>query len=410
MKQAFYVGKKSSKLKWIIIATVAIIVVAIGAFYVVKQKSSDNDNKDTVSSNTTNPEPDDVAKEIVIKIAMMGDMLAHDSVNAQAKTTDGYDYKPYFTAIKSLYTGSDIVFCNPETSVAGDTYGVTGYPAFNAPSAFARDLVDGAGCNVVSLASNHQNDKGQAGINQSLAVWKQQTLLAYNGMNSSADDQNKVAYFTVRGVKVAFVAFADFSNTKLSNSYGVNIYHDTALVQRLMSDARANADVVLVSAHWGTEDSSVVNADQRKTAQLLADSGATMVIGTGPHVTQPVVWLKSSDGRDVPVWYSIGNMLNSQLGIDGLTSGVAKGEIHITNGKATVKKLAFAPTFMSYEWSAADKAANRLLARHDLKLQPLGSAGAEIRSMFGSSRSAAERRTYLETALDAAKAGVTVEP
>nr|HMU12270.1 hypothetical protein [Candidatus Nanoperiomorbaceae bacterium] len=60
MKQAFYVGKKSSKLKWIIIATVAIIVVAIGAFYVVKQKSSDNDNKDTVSSNTTNPEPDDV--------------------------------------------------------------------------------------------------------------------------------------------------------------------------------------------------------------------------------------------------------------------------------------------------------------------------------------------------------------
>jgi poly-gamma-glutamate synthesis protein (capsule biosynthesis protein) len=403
MKQAFYVGKKSSKLKWIIIATVAIIVVAIGAFYVVKQKSSDNDNKDTVSSNTTNPEPDDVAKEIVIKIAMMGDMLAHDSVNAQAKTTDGYDYKPYFTAIKSLYTGSDIVFCNPETSVAGDAYGVTGYPAFNAPSAFARDLVDGAGCNVVSLASNHQNDKGQAGINQSLAVWKQQTLLAYNGMNSSADDQNKVAYFTVRGVKVAFVAFADFSNTKLSNSYGVNIYHDTALVQRLMSDARANADVVLVSAHWGTEDSSVVNADQRKTAQLLADSGATMVIGTGPHVTQPVVWLKSSDGRDVPVWYSIGNMLNSQLGIDGLTSGVAKGEIHITDGKATVKKLAFAPTFMSYEWSAADNAANRLLA-------PLGSAGAEIRSMFGSSRSAAERRTYLETALDAAKAGVTVEP
>ena len=409
MKQAFYVGKKSRKLKWVIVVAVLVMAVAVGIFYIMKQHSTP-ENVEVKSPNTTKSTSDETGRETVIKLAMMGDMLAHDSINAQAKTTSGYDYKPYFTAIKPLYTGSDIVFCNPETSVAGDTYGVTGYPAFNAPSAFARDLVEGAGCNVVSLASNHQNDKGQSGINQSLAVWKQQKLLAYNGMNASADDQNQVAYFSVKGVKVAFVAFADFSNTKLSNSYGVNIYHDTALVQKLMSQAKANADIVIVSAHWGTEDSSVVNADQKKTAQLLADSGATIIIGTGPHVEQPVVWLKSSDGHSVPVWYSIGNMLNSQLGIDGLTSGVAKSEIHVSDGKVTVENLAFAPTFMSYEWSATDRATGKLMARHNLKLQPLKNADAAITAMFGSNRSAAERRTYLENALDAANAGVTVEP
>ncbi len=409
MKQAFYVGKKSRALKWVIIAAAVAIAAAVGAFYTIK-KLSVSEETNTPSSSSTSPKPADTAKEAVIKLAMMGDMLAHDSVNTQAKTADGYDYKPYFTAIKPLYSGSDIVFCNPETSVAGDIYGVSGYPAFNAPSAFARDLVEGAGCNVINLASNHQNDRGQAGINESLAVWKRQKLLAYHGMNASIDDQNRVAYFTIKGVKVAFVAFADFSNAKLSNSYGVNLYHDTALVQRLMSEAKANAEIVLVSVHWGTEDSNAVNTDQQKTAQLLADSGATIIIGTGPHVEQPVAWLKSIDGRDVPVWYSIGNMLSSQLGIDGLTSGVAKSEIHIIDGKVMVKKLAFAPTFMSYEWSAADRAANRLQARHQLKLQPLKDADEEIKAMFGGNRSAAERRLYLENTLDAATAGVTVEP
>ena len=408
MKRAFSVKRNSKKAIWFAVVVLAAIVATLLVMYLIKQPRAahDVDNTAPQSSNIT---PDEKSGEVVIKLAMMGDMLAHDSVNVQAKTADGYDYKPYFTAIKTLYAGSDVVFCNPETSVAGDTYGVSGYPTFNAPSAFARDLVEGAGCNVVNLASNHQNDKGQAGINQSLAVWKNQKLLAYHGMNDSSDDQNKVAYFTVKGVKVAFVAFADFSNAKLSNSYSVNLYHDTALVNRLMSEAKANAEVVLVSVHWGTEDSNVINADQKKTAQLLADNSATIIIGTGPHVEQPVAWLKSNDGRDVPVWYSIGNMLSSQLGIDGLTSGVAKSEIHIAEGKVTVKNLAFAPTFMSYEWSAADKTAGKLLARHDLKLQPLRDADEEIKTMFGGSRSAAERRAYLEKTLDATTAGVTVE-
>lgn len=340
---------------------------------------------------------------------MMGDMLAHDSVNAQAKTASGYDYTPYFTSIKPLYKNADIVFCNPETPVAGDTYGVSGYPSFNAPSAFARDLVKGAGCNVINLASNHQADKGQAGIDASLAVWKDQKPYAYSGMNSSAAEQNTVSYFTVDGVKIAFLAFMDFSNSTLPNSFSVNSYHDATLVQKLMAEARQNAEIVLVSAHWGTEDSNSVNADQRTAAQLFADNGATLIIGTGPHVEQAVATLTSSDGRSVPVWYSIGNMLSSQLGINGLTSGVALSDIDMSSGTPVVKNLAFAPTFMSYEWSAADKAAGNLLARHNLKLQPLSEANAAIQSMFGSGYSAAERKAYLERVLDASAAHVTVQ-
>lgn len=398
--------------KWILIAFAVLLAIGLGFAiysYLGGQKTTSEDVQEITTSENEENGLEPGTEDKTIHLAMMGDMLAHDSVNYQAKTADGYDYKQYFASIKSLYSDADIVFCNPEIPVAGDEYGVSGYPTFNAPSAFARDLVEGAGCNVVNLASNHQNDKGQSGINASLEVWKGQNLLAMSGMNSSTEEQNKISYFTIKDVKFAFLAFADFSNAKLANSYSVNSYHNTELVQRLMAEANASAQVVLVSMHWGTEDSNTVNADQKKMAQLLADSGATIIIGTGPHVEQPAAWLKSSDERDVLVWYSIGNMLSSQLGINGLTSGVAACDIQIVDGNVKVNNLSFSPTFMSYEWSVADKAASNISARRNLKLRPLSEAESDIKAMFGDSYSVAERRSYLEKTLDAANAGITLK-
>lgn len=404
MKRKF--GIKNPKNKLILVGVV-LLTLAVGAAFVYK---STKENQPAISPLPESQSQKSAETETVIRLAMMGDMLAHDSVNAQAKTADGYDYTPYFTKIKPLYENADLVFCNPETPVAGDTLGVSGYPTFNAPSAFARDLAKGAGCNVINLASNHQADKGQPGIDATRKVWSELNPLAYNGINSTADQQNAISYFTVKNVKFAFLSFADFSNAAPPNKYSINIYHDTELVKKLLTEARDNAQVVLVAAHWGKEDSSIVNSDQKAAAQLFTDNGASMIIGTGPHVDQAVTWLADSDGQKVPVWYSIGNMLSSQLGINGLTSGVAQCEIRLKDGKVSIENLTFAPTFMSYDWPAADKAAGKLTTRSNLILQPLSEAEAAIKSMFGANYSVAERRAYLEKALDAAAAGVTLKP
>ncbi len=393
---------------WIVgVLLLVIMTLAATAAYVWLSSKQAVTNTSPESSNKS-PNETQIEKTKIVRFAMMGDMLAHDSVNAQAKTADGYNYAPYFASIRPLYKDADIVFCNPETPVAGDTLGVSGYPTFNAPGAFARDLVKAAGCNVIALASNHAADKGQAGIDASRAVWVDQQPYAYNGANSSVAQQELVAYFTVKGVKFAFLSFADYSNAALPNSYSLNSYHNAALVEQLMGYARRDADVVIVSAHWGVEDLSTVSADQKAAAQLFVDQGATVVVGTGPHVEQEVAWLTAADGRKVPVWYSIGNMLSSQLGIDGLTSGVAQLDFRMENNVVTVENLAFAPTFMSYDWSDADRAAGLLLKRGNLQLRPLDDANASIRSMFGTSYSVAERRTYLERALNASASQVTV--
>ncbi len=342
-----------------------------------------------------------------IRFAAMGDMLAHDSIVNNARTADGYDFTRYFATIKPLYSDADVVFCNPETPAAGTALGISGYPTFNAPSEFPRDLSK-VGCNMINLATNHMYDKGQAGIDGTLSVWREQKPLAIAGANSSSADSEMVSYFTKNGLKVAFVAFMDFSNTPVPNAYSVESYHDKEKTKAKLVTARKNADVVIVSAHWGTEDSSVINEDQKSAAQFFADAGVDVVIGTGPHVLQPVARVSGANGHSTLVWYSIGNMLSSQLKLEELTSGVASFTVIKKDGRINVEKLGFQPTFMAYDWPAADRAAEKLSSRTNLMLYPLSDAGDRLKTMFPG-ETVASRQQYIMKTLGS-DSGVTFAP
>lgn len=355
-------------------------------------------------------QPKNLEPSGVVRFAAMGDMLAHDSVVAQAKTAAGYDFRPYFNNIRPLYKDADAVFCNAEGLTTGAQFGISGYPAFNGPTEFARDLVEGAGCNVIGLANNHINDKGQAAIDANLAVWEGLKPLAISGANRTPEEQQTVRYFTKNGVRVAFLAFADYSNNKNLSPYGVNIYHNPELVKKLITEARSHADAVMVSAHWGTEDSNTVNSDQTATAQLFADSGADVVVGTGPHVLQPLQYVTAADGRKTLVWYSIGNMLSSQLKVDELTGVIAGFTVtKQPNGGVRISEPMAQITFMSYEWSTADKAAQRLSARSNLQLRTLRGSGTAAVDMFGAQYTQAERESYVRSTLGT-EAGVVIKP
>lgn len=397
------------KKPWIYIwVGVTVVLVGVSIYILLRPTPVHAPAKKQVSSSTKlSSKP--VANEL--QFAAMGDMLAHDTINQQAKRGDTYDYKPYYTQIKTLYKNADVVFCNPETLAAGQAYGISGYPAFNAPTEFARDLVssEGAGCDLINTATNHIGDKSQAALDATLDVWGELKPLAVAGANHSPEEQNVVRYFTKNGITVAFLAFADYSNNKAVSSYGLNLYHDDALVTRLMTEARGKADAVVVSIHWGTEDSNEVNADQRATAQRVADLGADVIIGTGPHVLQKATWLSGQNGRKTLTWYSIGNMLSSQLKVNELTGGVAGFTIVKKSSGIVVEQPTFKSTFMSYDWSAADKTADNLLARRNLRLQPLADATGRPEAMFGGQYSITERTQYVHSSLTN-EADVTITP
>ena len=321
-----------------------------------------------------------------VTISAMGDMLPHDAVNQAALQADGtYDYTQFLTDIKPLIASSGIVFCNQEVASAGASFGITGYPSFNAPEKFAQDLST-FGCNAINIATNHSNDKGQAGIDGTRGVWDGLAPKLISGANRSPEEQNTVTFTEVNGIKFALVSFAEYSNNALSNDYSVNFYGNDALVVSLLGQARANADVVLVSMHWGTEYSNGINDNQRAAAARVAELGADVIIGTGPHVLEPVEWIPGANGKQTLVWYSIGNLLSTQLELPQLIGGVAQFDaVKQPDGTVAIETPSFVPTYMHYEWTAEQAAAQDLLARHNLHVFPLSAAADALsRSLFGS--------------------------
>lgn len=367
-----------------------LIGASIGAFllvaglcgYYIWGVAAPHTPTNTAQSTETPPPPEpSTPQPTTIRVAAMGDMLAHDTIIANAKTKTGYDFGRYFSTIRELYSDADVVFCNQEGLSAGETYGISGYPSFNAPKEFAKGLQSGAGCNLINLANNHMGDRGAAATDTTVKLWKQLNPLAFAGANTSAAEQRTVRYATVQGVTISFLSFADFNNNRSTPAYSVNLYHDTALVRQLITEARKKSDVVIVSMHWGTEDSAVVNTDQKAQVNLLASLGVDVIIGTGPHVLQTTEVVKRPDGKKMVVWYSLGNMLSSQLNIPQLFSGIATFDIvqqPSEDGAIAIKNLGFIPTYMHYEWSAADEAAGNLLARNHVMIYPLSEAAAPL--------------------------------
>lgn len=369
------IKKTSNKIR---IAIIFLLIVMIGSgvflyFYGTKPKDNIENNNQQSSSNSQS------AQEVepkVVHFSAMGDMLAHDTIIANAKIDNGYDFKKFFTNIRSSYQSADVIFCNQEGLSAGENWGISGYPSFNAPTQFAVDLQDGAGCNLINLANNHMGDKGTAAINATLDVWNKLSPLGVSGANKSVEDQKKISYFTKNDIKFSYLAFADFNNNASTPAYAVNIFHDKALIESLVSEARKNSDVVIVSMHWGVEDSNYVSDDQLNAADMLNKLGVDVVIGTGPHVLQMMQTVyRRTDNFKTVVWYSLGNMLSSQLNVNQLIGGIAnfdvtKGE----NGSISIDNYTFVPTYMHYEWTATEAANYDLLARKNAMIYLLDEA------------------------------------
>lgn len=307
-----------------------------------------------------------------IRFIATGDTIAHDALNAQAKKSDGsYDYYQFMKPLQKYFDAADVRFCNQAVPGGGPAFGISGYPVFNSPLEVAHDL-NKLGCNVVNTGTNHTFDKGQKVIDAELEDWdKQPNMLAVAGANRNADEQAKIRYFTVKGVRFAFLSYSTYSNSVPANSYGLNMYNsDTA--QQQVTTARANADIVLVSMRWGTEYSPAINANQTEISQKLADWGADVVLGHGPHVLEPVKQLTGKDGRKTLVWYSLGNFLNAQIETEALVSGIAIMDID-TKTK-TIEAPKYLPIYMHYDWTAQQKANEDLLKRRAFTMIPLDAA------------------------------------
>lgn len=394
--------KRPSRRVTVVFAFISLAIITLGVMSLLIVKKSDAPSP-SASQNSSDAGVEQTDSSTVSLLAT-GDWIAHDAINASAKSGEGYDYSSMTTEFKETFEKSDLNFCNLATMAAGEQFGISGYPSFNAPLEWNRDMAR-LGCNIINTGTNHTNDKGQSVINANLDYLDStEGLLAVAGANRSIEEQNKVRYFEKKGVKFAFVSYSTYSNSPNPNPYSLNRFNEP-LVSAQMNEATQNADIVIASMRWGTEYSDSLDSTQKSSAKKLADLGADIVLGHGTHTLQPVEKLQQPDGGETIVWYGLGNFLNAQLEVGGLTGCVADIKIDVATKKVVSNQCL--PFYMHYEWSAEDKAAERLLKRTNFSIMPLNSADNYMpKSQLGTTK--AEQLERIGTAINSlSEVGIT---
>ncbi|MDH6366155.1 MULTISPECIES: CapA family protein [unclassified Breznakia] len=334
-------------------------------FLVACSSPAKEDTKDTTKK--------EEVKDTTVSFFAVGDNLLHDTINAEAKTygeTSGrnYDYRPFYKNFEKQIQGADVAFINQETIVGGEELGISGYPNFNSPKEVASDLAT-TGFDLVNLASNHSLDRSSQGIINALQTFDFEKNLTVAGINDSEERKNEIATFKQKGITFSFLAYTYGTNGIIpENAYEVNYFGD----ERIASDvakAKEVSDVVIVSAHWGDENAFELNDMQQHYAQVFADAGVDVVIGTHPHVVQPDTWVDGKDGHKTYVIYSLGNFLGGMLDTKNIVGSYATFDI-VKDGKTddiSVKNEDVKPLVIDFHGNQN----NILDERYDYTVLPL---------------------------------------
>ena len=272
-----------------------------------------------------------------VSIVAVGDALIHSSIYQDAYIgNNSYDFSDMFEYIGPMIKDYDLKYYNQETIIGGKDLGVSHYPRFNSPDEIALNLID-IGFNIVSLANNHSLDKGEAGILHSVDFWKGKDVVV-NGQSDSFQNRDNIDVHEINGIKYAFLAYTDGTNgipLPSGKEYLVNIYSNEQ-AKKDIDSIKDKVDLIIVSMHWGNEYTHIPNDRQREEAKFLSDLGVNLIIGSHPHVIQPVEYI-----GDTLVIYSLGNFISAQhpLGLDKIIGLMVGVDIVIKDSKVTFENI-----------------------------------------------------------------------
>ena len=294
------------------------------------------------------PEP---PKEI--QLMMVGDNLMHMGLIHTGKQEDGtYNYDILFEGIEDFLGEADIKMINQETIFGGNEKGFSGYPYFNSPTEVG-DAIVNAGFNVVLHSSNHAADKQIEGLENCLEYWKQHPEMTVVGIHET-EEESAIKIITIDDVDFAILNYTYGPNMEIlpysieghldmlcnydeaTNQIDFTTIHPDVLAD--IAEAESLADVVVVCPHWGTEYTIKPSTYQQKFAKQMTEAGADIIIGTHPHVIQPLEWIQADNGNRALCYYSLGNYVSTQKQALCMLEAMAWITIEVTEEGAVIKE------------------------------------------------------------------------
>ncbi len=285
------------------------------------------------------PTPTPVPTDSVATFGFVGDILMMKSQISTAKKSDGsYDFTRSFEPMRELFNSVDIMVGNYEGTFGGAEYAYTQnigdarpptednpnpssrFQEFSSPDELALNLKE-LGFDVLTTANNHCLDRDACGLYRTIDIIRGAGIYQ-TGTFLSKEDRETPLIIEVNGIKVGIIAATDSINSyneRLSSeehTFAVaRLYNNTDL---LCADIQAcrdkGAEFIIACVHWGDEYENVQDSKQEQTALDLIAYGVDAIVGSHPHVVQPIKWIEAErDGKkiNVPVIYSLGNFISN---------------------------------------------------------------------------------------------------
>ncbi|MEW9077843.1 CapA family protein [Terrisporobacter glycolicus] len=350
--------------KFFICFCLSILIMGTFSFVTINKTSIFSKNKSQEASIFT-PKKENVNKASLLAV---GDTMVYNAqLTAQYDVSNAkYNFNNNFEHIKKYVEEADYSMVNLETTLTGNkVYRYSSSPKFNSPD----ELADGlkyAGFDLISTANNHAHDKGYLSIKNTLATLKDKKLDVV-GTRKNSDERFIVK--KINGINVGVTSYSYgriiddnkyLNDVKISDEYknSVNIFDSTSVDKAFNNinytlKKMNDTDLQVVYLHWGDKYSLKENTFQKELAQKLCDAGVDVVIGSHPHVVQPVTTIKSSDNKhETVVAYSLGNFLSNQSRdqFNQYTEDGLMININISKNndeKAKVDKVTCIPTWLS---------------------------------------------------------------
>jgi len=275
-----------------------------------------------------------------VTLLFAGDAMQHREQLNSANRNGKYDYSSYFQYVEDQISKADIAVVNLEATLGGKPY--TGYPAFSAPDDFAKALKV-AGFDVFLTANNHCLDRREKGLRRTIAALDSLDV-KHTGTfcDSAVRADNYPLIIDNSGLRFAMLNYTYGTNgIRLdSNSLCIVNYIDTAQIRIDFEKAETySPDLTIAFMHWGNEYEMTESAGQRKLAKFLVEVGADIIIGSHPHVVQPIDTIFDSQGNIHPVVYSLGNFVSAMATANTSGGMMVKITVEKNDGKVAITAL-----------------------------------------------------------------------
>ena len=270
-----------------------------------------------VGCNTERPaaDKDSTVTDTTARITLLfaGDLMQHiTQINAARTAGDTYDYTDCFALVRPLIEEADIAIGNFEVTLGGKPY--RGYPCFSAPDEYVLAIRD-AGFDVLLTANNHCLDSGRKGLERTIRMLDSLGI-PHCGTYATPEARQKEYPLLIekKGFRLALLNYTYGTNGLVVKAPNVVNYIDTAVIARDIVAAQAmQPDAIICCIHWGLEYQTLQNREQEQLADWLLAHGVTHIIGSHPHVVQPIEVRGTNDADRHLVVYSLGNYLSNMM-------------------------------------------------------------------------------------------------